>query len=282
MTSENIEALNSSIEAQTHENVGSLPVIGLSSLDNPSACKARLRQLLRQVEKEFESLLVENIALRKELDRYATFNQQTGAQPTSSKLRASNILPMIRNRVVLRTNNPSDELLFSSSDQHKDVIWDVQVSLFSDSIDSTNDSFVQVDTQHQRYFVSASADRTAIIWSRKNGRALLQYQGHRGSVNSCRFTPSDDQLVLSSSGDHEIHLWRPCLDENKDDDDDDHDSPTQILRSPMLAFKADHVISCSDWLQRDHIVSASWDRSATLWQVGNIIESRYSLTFYRC
>jgi hypothetical protein len=42
---------------------------------------------------------------------------------------------------------------------------------------------------------------------------------------------------------------------------------TQVIRSPILALKGDDVVSCADWLQRDHIVSASWDRSATLWQV---------------
>jgi hypothetical protein len=34
---------------------------------------------------------------------------------------------MIRNRVVLRTGNQSDDLIFSSANQHRDVIWDVQV-----------------------------------------------------------------------------------------------------------------------------------------------------------
>jgi WD40 repeat protein len=118
-----------------------------------------------------------------------------------------------------------------------------------------------------RYFGSASADKTSIIWSRKTGRALIQYQGHRGSVNSCRFGHIDPDLVLTASGDHEIHIWKWSLDENKDDEDEDNEMTTQIIRSPLLVLRGDEVISCADWLQRDQIVSASWDRSATLWQV---------------
>ncbi len=118
-----------------------------------------------------------------------------------------------------------------------------------------------------RYFGSASADKTSIIWSRKTGRPLIQYQGHRGSVNSCRLGDFDHDLVLTASGDHEVHIWKWSLDENKDDEDEENDINTQIIRSPLLVLRGDDVLSCADWLQRDQIVSASWDRSATLWQV---------------
>lgn len=245
MIGEITDPLNSSLET------GNLDVgnICLSSLENPSASKVRLRQLLRQVEKEFEAVLIENVALRKELERYSGNNTNTHGT-TTSKLRASNILPMIRNRVVLRTGNQSDDLIFSSTNQHRDVIWDVQAGGLDD-----------------RYFGSASADKTSIIWSRKTGRSLIQYQGHRGSVNSCRFSSFDHDLVLTASGDHEVHIWKSSVDENKDDDDEENEMNTQIIRSPLLVLRGDDVLSCADWLQRDKIVSASWDRSATLWQV---------------
>lgn len=235
MINESVEPLNSSLE-----------------VDAPSAAKVRLRRLLRQVEQEFESVLIENLALRKELERYGGVQPPTTTTSTS-KLRASNILPMIRSRVGQRTTgNPSDDLIYSSNNEHKDVIWDVQVG----GLD-------------QRYFGSASADKTAIVWSRKTGRSLVQYLGHRGSVNSCRFSPVERDLVLTGSGDHEIHLWKWTFDEQKDDDEEENnnESPLQTIRTPLLALRGDDVIACADWLQRDHLVSASWDRSATLWQI---------------
>jgi WD40 repeat protein len=118
-----------------------------------------------------------------------------------------------------------------------------------------------------RYFGSASADKRSIIWCRKTGRPIIQYQGHRGSVNSCRFEHSNHDLVLTASGDHELHIWKLSPDENKDNEDEENETVPQILRNPILALRSDDVLSCADWLQRDHIVSASWDRSATLWQV---------------
>ncbi|CAF1244028.1 unnamed protein product [Rotaria sp. Silwood1] len=274
MIGENSEQLNSSIETSNIDPLVGVTNICLSSLENPSASKVRLRQLLRQVEKEFETVLLENVALRKELERYGGLNNtNTNTHgTTTSKLRASNILPMIRNRVVMRTGNQSDDLIFSSTNQHRDVIWDVQAGGMDD-----------------RYFGSASADKTSIVWSRKTGRSLIQYQGHRGSVNSCRFGYFDHDLVLTASGDHEVHIWKWSIDENKDDDDDDNNEiNTQIIRSPLLALRSDDVLSCADWLQRDQIVSASWDRSATLWQVetGNSLRTLYGhdgeLTYVSC
>src|SRR5689334_11431754 len=118
MIGENPETLNSSIETSNIEPL--VTNICLSSLENPSTSKVRLRQLLRQVEKEFEAILIENVTLRKELERYGGSTNTTTHGTTTSKLRASNILPMIRNRVVLKTGNQSDDLVFSSTNQHKD------------------------------------------------------------------------------------------------------------------------------------------------------------------
>ena len=124
MITETLDPLNTSIDTSHVDPLTAL------SLENPSAAKVRLRQLLRQVEKEFESVLIENVALRKELERYGGSNNNNNTHGTStSKLRASNIFPMIRNRVVLRTATQSDDLIFSSANQHRDVIWDVQVRI---------------------------------------------------------------------------------------------------------------------------------------------------------
>ena len=54
---------------------------------------------------------------------------------------------------------------------------------------------------------TASADHTAIVWGMHSGRALLQYTGHKGSVNSLRFHPSKE-LVLTASGDGSVHIWQ--------------------------------------------------------------------------
>lgn len=50
------------------------------------------------------------------------------------------------------------------------------------------------------------SDHTAKIWDIHSGGCIVQYWGHKGSVNSVRFHPSQD-LVVSSSGDQTAHVW---------------------------------------------------------------------------
>ncbi|CAF3178538.1 unnamed protein product [Rotaria sp. Silwood2] len=249
MIDESVDQLNLSLKTTDLNQLTCISNISLSSLENPSVSKNHLRQSLSQVEKGFDALVLENIALRKELEQYSGINNNVH-EITINKLRAANIFPMIRNRVIFRTRNQSDDLLFSSNNHHRDIIWDVQVG----GIDN-------------RYFVSASADKTSMIWSRKTSRPLIQYRGHRGSVNSCRFQCFDHDLVLTASGDHELHIWKLSLYENKHERDQDNDMTPLILRNPILVLRGDDVFSCADWLQRDQIVSASWNRSATIWQI---------------
>ncbi|CAF1463999.1 unnamed protein product [Adineta steineri] len=120
MIDETSNLLNSSINTSNIDPLLGVTNMCLSSLENPSASKARLHQLLSQVEKEFEAVLLENVALRKELERYGGLNNNNNNAhvTTTSKLRIANIFLMIRNRVVLRTGNQSDDLSFSSTNQH--------------------------------------------------------------------------------------------------------------------------------------------------------------------
>ncbi|CAF0714364.1 unnamed protein product [Adineta steineri] len=148
MIDETSNLLNSSINTSNIDPLLGVTNMCLSSLENPSASKARLHQLLSQVEKEFEAVLLENIALRKELERYGGLNN----------------------------NN--------------------------------NNAHVTTTT-------------------------------------------------LTASGDHEVHIRKYALGENKDDEDEDNEMNTKIIPSLLLALQGDDVLSCADWLQRDQIVLAS-------------------------
>lgn len=56
-------------------------------------------------------------------------------------------------------------------------------------------------------------DYTAKLWCIESGAVLLQYYGHRGSVNSIRFHPCSD-LVLTASGDQTAHIWKASVSYN--------------------------------------------------------------------
>ena len=106
---------------------------------------------------------------------------------------------------------------------HRDGVWEVSVSKMGLPIIGTYLYFFRVitilsesylnseDNTIINYFLlclgTASADHTAIVWGMHSGRALLQYTGHKGSVNSLRFHPSKE-LVLTASGDGSVHIWQ--------------------------------------------------------------------------
>ncbi|GFN78914.1 WD repeat-containing protein 37 [Plakobranchus ocellatus] len=160
---------------------------------------------------------------------------------------------------------------------HRDGVWEVSVS----------------KCQHAggQVIATASADHSGRIYSIETGACLLQYLGHRGSVNSVRFHPTQD-LVLSASGDGTAHIWRAQMSsqsapidvtrsqssgeeepDSSEREDGAEDLPeylagyaSNLVRGPTLEF-AHHVevVTAADWLcQGSQVVTASWDRTASL------------------
>lgn len=98
---------------------------------------------------------------------------------------------------------------------------------------------------------TASADRTACIFSIDSGRCLLQYTGHEGSVNSIKFHPTRD-LVLTSSGDMTAHIWQAAVNwdasrKGQSSEEELEEDPEEameerekvdVLRTPIAEFNA--------------------------------------------
>ncbi|EDV20580.1 uncharacterized protein TRIADDRAFT_31828, partial [Trichoplax adhaerens] len=164
---------------------------------------------------------------------------------------------------------------------HRDGIWEVKCT----------------DYANNAILGTASADHTACIWDIESGQRLIQYQGHEGSVNSIRFH-ENEPLVCTGSGDSSAHIWRINLGNfhdfistgNLNTDEDlmnNNYEGTQIrsadsssgyvIRNSILQLR-DHsgVVTTADWLlDGDQIVTASWDRTAKLWDVhtGMVIQT---------
>lgn len=158
---------------------------------------------------------------------------------------------------------------------HSDGVWEVTAS------------------SNQPLIATASADHLACIWSIDTGRCLLKYEGHGGSVNSIRFHPSKD-LLLTASGDTTAHIWLGAVNwENvaassrrghsseEELEDDLLEEPhaveererVETLRTPLQEFSGhSSVVVAADWISSSNdspsqIITASWDRSAILWDV---------------
>lgn len=194
--------------------------------------------------------------------------------PGSSKIKTSHKLKAQTSKIVSSFKGQSIlSSIVREYDGHKDGVWQVTAKI------------------GQPIIGTASADHSACIWGIENGRCLLQYQGHSGSVNSIKFHNSKD-LVLTGSGDSTAHIWQAAVnwdvtpsskkghssEEDLDEDEllstDDRDR-VDILRTPLCEFGSpttnighSSVVVMADWLYgAEQIITASWDRTAILWDV---------------
>ncbi|XP_061182409.1 WD repeat-containing protein 37-like isoform X2 [Saccostrea echinata] len=283
--------------AQTSEEVHSPPMLRFDSdVDMmPPHVRKRLHDLFSQIEKEFETLYAENLALQERLDAQterveATHREASSIDNTDNsdislkpKRSASQISQKIKTTYKASTSKlvssfRNSSLLFSvvrKFEGHRDGIWEVMVS--------------RANQPGQQVLGTASADHTARIWSIQTQQCLLQYLGHQGSVNSIRFHP-DRELALTSSGDHTAHIWgaHVTLPEaskrfgravSVDDDVDNSEKEEQpeaesveqaweaaILRTPSMELVGHSgVVVAADWmLEGNQVITASWDRTALL------------------
>nr|XP_055187142.1 WD repeat-containing protein 37 isoform X4 [Nyctereutes procyonoides] len=138
------------------------------------------------------------------------------------------------------------------------------------------------------------------------GACLLRSWGllerDRRKVNSIKFHPSE-QLALTASGDQTAHIWSyavqlptpqpiadttqqicgedevECSDKDEPDVDADVSSDCPTIRVPLTSLKSHQgVVIAADWLVGGkQVVTASWDRTANLFDV-ETAELVHSLT----
>ncbi|XP_055678239.1 WD repeat-containing protein 37 [Lutzomyia longipalpis] len=270
--------------------LSSLAEIGDASEDAPF--RARLHQLFSQIEKEFEGLYLENLSLQEKLDAMGARGGDGGAERSpagdmmegdlatgkslkarfgavaGSKVKASNKLRAQTSKIVSSFKAQSVVCsIIRDYCGHKDGVWQVGAKM------------------GQPIIGTASADHTACIWGVDSGRCLLQYQGHGGSVNSLKFHQSRD-LVLTGSGDGTAHVWQAAVNwdmptrkgHSSEEELEDDEEPVEerdkvdVLRTPVCEFSGPgghtSVVVAADWLPGgDQIITASWDRTAILWDM---------------
>uniref|UniRef100_A0A4W3GN85 WD repeat-containing protein 37 n=1 Tax=Callorhinchus milii TaxID=7868 RepID=A0A4W3GN85_CALMI len=261
----------------------------------PPSIRQTLLELFGQIEREFENLYIENLELRREIetlnDRLAAEGQTVDGGDLSKgplKAKASHSTSQLSQKLKTTYKASTSKIVSSFKTTtsravcqlvkeyvgHRDGIWDVSV---------TRSQPVVLGT--------ASADHSAMLWSIETGKCLLKYMGHAGSVNSIKFHPSE-QVALTASGDQTAHIWRyivqlptpqPVTDpsqvsgedevdfSDKDEADGDAEGPNECptIRIPSTTLKSHQgVVIAADWLVGGkQVVTASWDRTANLYDV---------------
>lgn len=198
--------------------------------------RGRLYELFGQIEKEFESLYAENLALKEKVetlseqlgaysllpasgahDQLAATDAHVAGEPASSSaasavgakatakakresMTASQLSQKIKSTYKLKASTSRIVSSFKTST----VSCQLAVSYFGH-----RDGVWEVSTARSGLMViaTASADHTARLWDIQTGQCIVQYAGHEGSVNSVRFHPTQD-LLVTASGDQSAHIWR--------------------------------------------------------------------------
>lgn len=247
------------------------------------------------IEKEFECLYLENVALQEKLDTLTEnrdresvtavdeIDGQTSARfgvtssATSKVFSSSGRLKSHTNKLKYQTNKIMSGLKAAQSGMsvnpikryhgsHKDGVWEVCVSRLGLPVIAT-----------------ASADQTARIWGMHSGTCLLQYTGHTGSVNSIRFHPGKE-LVLTCSGDGTAHIWQCAVSLHNESSsgrvassedelefvEEQYEEPSSqipTLRTPLQTLSGHSgVVISGDWMSGgDQVITGGWDRLATIW-----------------
>uniref|UniRef100_A0AAY4AG63 WD repeat-containing protein 37 n=2 Tax=Denticeps clupeoides TaxID=299321 RepID=A0AAY4AG63_9TELE len=246
----------------------------------PQPLRNNLLDLFGQIEREFETLYIENLELRREIDtlneRLAADGQTVdggdlsrGALKTKASHSTSQLSQKLKTTYKASTSKIVSSFKATTSRAvcqlvkeyvgHRDGIWDLGITRI-----------------HPVVLGTASADHSAMLWSIETGKCLLKYVGHAGSVNSIKFHPTE-QMALTASGDQTAHIWRymvqlptpqPVADISFEyfvqffefSDKDEGDVTT--LKSHQ------GVVIAADWLVGGkQVVTASWDRTANLYDV---------------
>jgi WD40 repeat protein len=264
--------------------------------------KAKLYELFAMIEKEFDTLYMENYALRQRLDAQNTGNEALDSPNIPGLTNSSEYMRdlakgikkqnQMRNKWKTAFRGPPGRLVTSlkvgtgntelskarymrNFIGHTDAVWDL-ATISNSSINA---------------IASASADQTAKIWNADTGRCLLSYTGHGGSVNSVAIYPennADELIVLTASGDRSAHLWKtnhlstgipPAasseddLDVASDKEETDEQLPNipVVIRQPLIRFTGHtNAVIAADWIDgKEQIVTASWDHTANIYDTEN-------------
>ncbi|KAG5672768.1 hypothetical protein PVAND_002864 [Polypedilum vanderplanki] len=276
----------------------------LSKINPDGEHQHRIKRLLQELEKEFDNLISENISLQEQLNR---LNNESGTTTAATKLNDERCERPSTDFFFEETNNNKKlkaKLTSSGSKagikirgQASRIVSSFKTQALSCSLVREfighHDGIWEVScSPNQELIATASADHTACIWGIDSGKCLLKYDGHTGSVNSIKFHPTKE-LMLTASGDNSAHIWQGAVnieslssrrgasseEELEDDTDDFHPEEREridTLRTPLQEFSHNghsSVVVAADWISNssdqspNQIITASWDRTAILWDI---------------
>ncbi|CAD5220703.1 unnamed protein product [Bursaphelenchus xylophilus] len=271
-----------------------------TSVETPGY-KQRLYELFSQIDKEFETLYLENCQLKIRLGQApenslndfikspdtstSIFNEIKAAQKKYRQQKWKSAFRRPPQRFVPslkvgsgQNSDSSKHSFVRSFEGHQDAVLALATSSFNG----------------HALVASASADQSARIFCPDSGECLFQYDGHNGAVNSISLMPdistNDQFFVLTASGDRTVHLWKTSslnessqpnnsseddLDATSEkliDNEDEHVGPASVvIRQPLRVFSghSDAVVGAEFLQGGEQLITVSWDRTANIYDMEN-------------
>lgn len=251
-----------------------IPNVSIDLDDAPY--RAKLYQLFGMIEKEFDNLYADNCSLRARISQltendgeinhtgqegYLGFDAKGSAKKTSQ----------VGQKLRTALRPPGLGFKVTESGRFK----------LNKRLEGHKDGVCHVDSK-KNFCVSASSDQSAKVWSLESATCIGTYLGHSGSVNCVAIGAEENEtggslLVASASGDESAHLWRMPVNgqptsEEEDDEKDPEDDKKQdgiLVRNPVLRLTGHRapVIGCHWIPNTQHLLTASWDRTAHIYDV---------------
>uniref|UniRef100_A0A8C9D2T2 WD repeat-containing protein 37 n=1 Tax=Panthera leo TaxID=9689 RepID=A0A8C9D2T2_PANLE len=277
----------------------------------PSSVRSTLLELFGQIEREFENLYIENLELRREIE---TLNERLAAEGQAIdgaelskgqlKTKASHSTSQLSQKLKTTYKASTSKIVSSFKTTtsravcqlvkeyigHRDGIWDVSVARTQPVVLGTASAVNSIKFH--------PSEQLALTVRSSFCEILEEWRKEDTSSGTC-FTCS----VLSASGDQTAHIWRyavqlptpqpvadttqqicgedevECSDKDEPDVDADVSSDCPTIRVPLTSLKSHQgVVIAADWLVGGkQAVTASWDRTANLFDV-ETAELVHSLT----
>jgi len=104
------------------------------------------------------------------------------------------------------TFSPDRKVIFIFAQKKPAGLWSFTSGDLRELIGHSGDVVNGVFSRDGRRFLTASADRTARLWSSPGGEPILTLAGHEDGVTAVSFSP-DDSVILTASLDGTARLW---------------------------------------------------------------------------
>ncbi|KAK0422758.1 hypothetical protein QR680_007767 [Steinernema hermaphroditum] len=233
--------------------VAASPAIHLRGHERSAECVAVSKDGTKLISGGFDNhLKVWNVDEKDDLTKYTS---SKGGKDSAKKLKTEDVetrVPLVtltshKDAIVAATWDPlNDKHVFSASWDHEVLVWDLEMGGVIGR-EPAQKAFTAVSANpFNGRLLTGSTDPVVRLWDtrdREGSRVKQSFSGHGGWVSGVSWSPTNENLFISSSFDKASHMW-----------------DVRSAKTPLytLAGHTDRLL-CVDWSNLDSIATGSVD-----------------------